>query len=146
MVKRTAEIHPPPEERKSDVSTEKNHDNFVSSCETSTGQVQNTVTPQVPQVFKRQVIDLTYDDACRNEMATQTEDFPPHQPDIGNNGSDLSKTISSEKDISSTNPVSINVEDTSATFFNMSIDSINTFASKMQHMNLKKGDDNVNEV
>ena len=93
VVKVTAEIHPPPEECKSDVSTstDKNHDNFVSSRDTSTGQVQNTVTPQVPQVFKREVIDLTYDDACRNRMATQMEDFPPPQPDTGDNGSDLSK-------------------------------------------------------
>ena len=89
MVKVTTEIHPPPEESKSDVSTstEKNHDNFVSSDDTSIGQGQKTVTPEVPQVFKREVIDLTYDDACRNEMVTQTEDFPPLQPDTGDNGS-----------------------------------------------------------
>ena len=54
--------------------------------------------------------------------------------------------MSSEKDISSTNSVSINVEDTSATSFNTSSNSMNTFASKMQHLNLKKGDDNMNEV
>ena len=148
MVKVTTEIHPPPEEGKSDVSTstEKNHDKFVSSGDTSTGQRQKTVTPEVPQVFKREVIDLTYNDACRNEMATQTEDFPPLQPDTSNNGTDLSKTTTSDKDISSTNSISINVEDASATSFNTSSDSINTFASKMQHLNLKNGDDNLNQV
>ena len=54
VVKVTAEIHAPPEEGKSDVSTstEKNHDNFVSSGHTSTVQGQKTVTPEVPQVFK----------------------------------------------------------------------------------------------
>ena len=68
VVKVTAEIHLPPEEGKSDVSTstEKNHDKFVSSGDTSTGQRQKTVTAEVPQAFKREVIDLTYDNACRN--------------------------------------------------------------------------------
>ena len=148
VVKVTAEIHAPPEEGKSDVSTstEKNHDNFVSSGHTSTVQGQKTVTPEVPQVFKREVIDLTYEDACRNEMATQMEDFPPLQPDTSDNGIDLSKSTTTDKDISSTNSVSINVEDASATSFNTSSDSINTFALKMQHLNLKKGDDNLNEV
>ena len=70
----------------------------------------------------------------------------PLQPDTGDNGTDLSKTTTSDKDISSSNSISINVEDASATSFNMSSDSINTFASKMQHLNLKKGDDNLNEV
>ena len=148
VVKVTTEIHAPPEEGKSDVSTstEKNHDKFVSSGHTSTVQGQKTVTPEVPQVFKREVIDLMYDDACRNEMATQTEDFPPMQPDTGDNGIDLSKSTTTDKDISSTNSISINIEDASAISFNMSSDSINTFASKMQHLNLKKGDDNLNEV
>ena len=148
MVKVTTEIHPPPEEGKSDVSTstEKNHDKFVSSGHTSTVQGQKTVTPEVPQVFKREVIDLTYEDACRNEMATQMEDFPPLQPDTSDNCIDLSKRTTTDKDISSTNSVSINIEDASATSFNTSSDSINTFASKMQHLNLKKGDDNLNEV
>ena len=143
VVKVTAEIHSPPEEGKSDVSTstENNHDKFVSTV-----KGQKTVTPEVPQVFKREVIDLTYDDACRNEMATQMDDFPPLQPDTSDNGNDLCKTMSSEKDVSSTNSVSINIEDASATSFNTSSDSINTFASKMQHLNLKKGDDKVNEV
>ena len=136
------------EEDKSDVSTstEKNHDKFVSSGHTQTVQGQKTVTPEVPQVFKREVIDLTYDDACRNEMATQTEDFPPLQPDTSDNWIDLSKRTTTDKDISSTNSVSINIEDASATSFNTSSDSINTFASKMQQLNLKKGDDNLNEV
>ena len=148
VVKVTVEIHPPPEECKSDVSTstEKNHDQFVSTGETSTGKGEKTVTPEVPQVFKREVIDLMYDDACRNEMSTQMEDFPPLQPDTGNNGSDLSRTMTSEKDISSSKSVSINIEDASATSFNTSSDSINTFASKMQELNLKKADDKVNEV
>ena len=148
MVKVTTEIHSPAEEGKSDVSTstEKNHDNFVSSGHRSTVQGQKTVTPEVPQVFKREVIDLTYEDACRNEMVTQTEDFPPLQPDTSNNGIDLSKSTTTDKDISSTNSISINIEDASATSFNTSSDSINTFASKMQHLNLKKGDDNLNEV
>ena len=144
----TAEIHPSPEEHKSDVSTstEKNHDKFLSSGDTLTGQGQKTVTPEVPQVFKREVIDLTYDDAYRNEMATQMEDFPPLQPDTSNSGSNLSKTMTSDKDISYTNSISINVEDASATSFNTSSNSIKTFASKMQHLNLKKGDDNLTEV
>ena len=148
IVKVSAQIHPHLQEGTSDVSTstEKNHDKSISSSETSTGQKQNHVTPQVPQVFKREIIDLTYDNACRNEMATQMDDFSPDQPETSDNSSDLSKTINSKKDITSTNSVSISVEDTSATSFNMSTNSINTFAVKMQHLNFKKGDDNLNEV
>ena len=148
VVKVTAEIHALPEEGKSDVSTstEKNNDIFVLSGHTSTVQGQKTVTPEVLQVFKREVIDLTYEDACRNEMATQTEDFLPLQPDTADNGIDLSKSTTTDKDISSTNSISINIEDASATSFNTSSESINTFASKPQHLNLKKGDDNLNEV
>ena len=104
------------------------------------------MTPEVLQVFKREVIDLTYEDACRNEMATQMEDFLPLQPDTADNGIDLSKSTTTDKDISSTNSISINIEDASATSFNTSSESINTFASKTQHLNLKKGDDNLNEV
>ena len=139
-----AQIHEPPKDIKPD----------KSRCDASTATSDNFSPPNVnnkssdvskpaqqkpkePIVFKREVIDLTYDDACFNEMSTQTEEWPAEDT------REPSAEPSNDKDTSSSN--SIHLSSGSATSFNTTSDSLNC-TDKMSSLNLQEVDLKKNEV
>ena len=138
-----AQIHEPPKDIKPDKSrcdaSTGTSDNFSRpDCnKTSNGSKADQQKPQKPIVFKREVIDLTYDDACTNEMSTQTEEWPSQDTGVP------SAEQNYDKDSSTSN--SILLSSGSATSFNTTSDSLNC-TEKMSTLNLKEVEMKKNEV
>ena len=139
-----AQIHEPPKDIKPDKSrcdastgTSDNLSPPNGNNTSSNGSKPDQQKPEKPIVFKREVIDLTYDDACTNEMSTQTEEWPSQDTGVP------SAEHNYDKDSSTSN--SILLSSGSATSFNTTSDSLNC-TEKMSTLNLKEVELKKNEV